>query len=282
MTTKLYPTVLITGCSSGIGEGLAIELNKQGYKVLATARNPSKLTSLNTLGIATYPLDVTNQDSINQLATQFEREEIKVDAIINNAGYASIGPMAELPIEDLEQQLSTNVVGIVRVTQAFSKTMLEQQQGLIINIGSVSGILTTPFSGAYCASKAAVHSITDAMRIELAPFNIKVVDVRPGAIQSNFGDNAMSGTEKNRARFTRYTDIFEKIMERANASQENPTSTEEFCKTLIKQCFTENPVSVQYIGNGSIAFPLLKRCLPTPLLDKILSKRFGLNLLKAK
>jgi short-subunit dehydrogenase len=282
MPSKLFQTVLITGCSSGIGEGLAKELNKQGYTVIATARNTDKLTSLKEQSIATYPLDVTQQSSVDQLLDTLEQDGIQVDAMINNAGYAAIGPMAELPLEDLEQQLDTNVVGLVRISQAFAKNMIERQHGLIVNIGSVSGILTTPFSGAYCASKAAVHSISDAMRMELAPFNIKVVDVRPGAIESSFGDNAMSGTEKNRQRFTYYTKIFEKIMERANASQDNPTPTEEFCKTLIKQCFTERPVEVQYIGNGSIAFPLLKRCLPTPLLDKILSKKFGLNLLGSR
>lgn len=280
MTSKLFQTVLITGCSSGIGENLAIELSRQGYRVLATARNTDKLTSLSEQGISTYALDVTNQASITQLAEQFQQDNIAIDAIINNAGYAAIGPVAELPIEDLEKQLATNVTGIVRVTQAFTQNMIDQKKGLIVNIGSVSGILTTPFSGAYCASKAAVHSLTDALRMELAPFNVKVVDVRPGAIQSSFGNNAMAGTEKNREQFKRYTQIFEKIMERANASQDNPTSTDEFCKTLIKQCFTDNPVSIQYIGNSSITLPFLKRWLPTPLLDKILSKKFGLHLLK--
>lgn len=280
MASKLFQTVLITGCSSGIGEKLAIELSRQGYRVLATARNQDKLKSLSEQGISTYALDVTDQASINQLADTFQQDAIHIDAIINNAGYAAIGPIAELPIEDLEQQLATNVTGIVRVTQAFAKPMIDQRKGLIINIGSVSGILTTPFSGAYCASKAAVHSLTDALRMELAPFDVKVVDVRPGAIQSSFGNNAMAGTEKNREQFKRYSQIFEKIMERANASQDNPTSTDEFCKTLIKQCFTENPVSIQYIGNGSITLPFLKRWLPTPLLDKVLAKKFGLNLLK--
>lgn len=277
MSLNRYQTVLITGCSSGIGESLAITLHQQGYRVIATARNADKLASLKNKDIECYSLDVTQADSIEALKQTFETKGIEINAIINNAGYAAIGPMVELPIEDLEKQLATNVTGIVRITQAFSNTMLEQKNGLIINIGSVSGILTTPFSGAYCASKAAVHSVSDAMRMELAPFNIKVVDVRPGAIQSDFGNNAMSGAEQNKEKFTLYSRIYDKIMERANASQDKPTSTGEFTETLIKQCFVEDPAPVQYIGNGSTAFPLLKRVLPTALLDKILSKKFGLN-----
>ena len=279
MSVKLYQTVLITGCSSGIGACLAQELHKQGHTVIATARNTQKLNHLEALGIITQALDVTDQSSVNTLASYLADKGLSIDAIINNAGYAAIGPMAELPIEDLEQQLATNVIGIVRVVQSFAKSMIQNKSGLIVNIGSVSGILTTPFSGAYCASKAAVHSVSDAMRMELAPFNVQVVDVRPGAIESDFGNNAMSGTEKNKAKFQLYTRIYDKIMERANASQGNPTPTTEFSKTLIKQCFVKNAVAVQYIGNGSITFPLMKRLLPTGLLDKILSKKFGLNTL---
>jgi short-subunit dehydrogenase len=279
MSYSLYHTVLITGCSSGIGEALAIALSKLHFQVIATARKVEQIHTLKIHGIKTFALDVTSTDSVNNLKQSLEDEKITIDAIINNAGYAAIGPMLELPMEDLEQQLSTNVSGLVRVTQAFSQHMLLQRNGLIINIGSVSGILTTPFSGAYCASKAAVHCISDAMRMELAPFNINVVDVRPGAIASNFGNNAQQGTHKNRTLFKLYEEIYEHIIARANASQDNPTPTDEFVEKLIHGCFVENPKPVIYIGHGSKAFPLMKRLLPTKLLDKILSKKFGLNLL---
>ncbi len=277
MINQTFKTVLITGCSSGIGECLAIELHKKGYEVIATARNKSKLAQLTKLGITTYSLDVTDQASINELHNNLANQNVSIQAIINNAGYAAMGPITELPMEDLEQQLSTNVTGIVRVVQAFSPEMIKNKNGMIINIGSVSGILTTPFSGAYCASKAAVHCLSDAMRMELSPFNIKVIDVRPGAIESSFGDNAMAGTEKNKQQFKLYESIYEQIVKRSNASQENPTSTNEFVNTLIKGCFTKKPAPVQYIGNGSTVFPLLKRLLPTQILDSVLAKKFGLN-----
>ncbi|GAA3911660.1 SDR family oxidoreductase [Litoribacillus peritrichatus] len=277
MTSHPYQTVLITGCSSGIGACLAKKLHEQGHNVLATARNKEKLSELQNTGISTFSLDVTSQQSIDELVQTLSDQNTEIQAIINNAGYAAMGPMAELPMEDLEKQLSTNVTGIVRVVQAFSKDMITKKAGLIVNIGSVSGILTTPFSGAYCASKAAVHCLTDAMRMELSPFNINVVDVRPGAIESSFGDNAAAGTEKNKQNFKLYQSIYQQIMKRANASQDNPTPTDEFCDKLIDGCFTNTPKPIQYIGNGSTAFPLMKRLLPTKLLDQILCKKFGLN-----
>ena len=110
--------------------------------------------------------------------------------LINNAGYALYGAITDIPTEELRHQFDTNVIAPVQVARAFLPFMLPQRRGRIVNIGSVSGVLTTPFAGAYCASKAAFHAVSDAMRLELAPFGIEVITIQPGAVTSNIGKPA--------------------------------------------------------------------------------------------
>ncbi len=188
-------TVLITGCSSGIGAAMAIECHKRDYKVYATARDLSKLEDLKTMGIHCLQLDVNNDSELEKVLSDLVRDGQTIDFLINNAGYGAMAPIAVLSPESLAAQLDTNVVSILRVSNAFIPSMIEQKSGCIINIGSVSGVLTTPFAGAYCASKAAVHSLSDAYRMELKPFGIQVLTVQPGAIESAFGDNTAAITE---------------------------------------------------------------------------------------
>ncbi len=109
--------------------------------------------------------------------------------LINNAGYGAMGPLLDGGTEAMQRQFETNVFSIVGVTQAFFPA-LRRSKGLVVNIGSVSGVLVTPFAGAYCASKAAVHALSDALRMELAPFGIRVMEVQPGAIDTSFAKNA--------------------------------------------------------------------------------------------
>ena len=183
-------TVLITGCSTGIGKALAESLHNKGYKVIASARSESKLAPLAELGIVNLPLDVTLAESIASAIQSIEQQGLNVDILINNAGYGAMGPLAEMPTEELEKQFATNVYGPVNMVRACLPMLRQSKQPLIVNIGSVSGILVTPFSGAYCATKAALHALSDALRMELAPFGIDVMTVMPGAIESEFGNSA--------------------------------------------------------------------------------------------
>jgi short-subunit dehydrogenase len=270
-------TVLITGCSSGIGAALAKECKMQGLHVIATARNPKNLSDLKALEIECLQLDVNSQEDINSLLEHLKNTSQAIDFIINNAGFGTMIPMADLNPEDLLAQFQTNVFSIVNLTNALIPSMVERRSGCIVNIGSVSGILTTPFAGAYCASKSALHSISEAYRMELAPFGIKVLIVQPGAIASAFGENASEVTEGLIHENSMYKQIETAIRKRANASQERPSSAESFASQLVKQMLKDNPPSVMRIGNGAKVLPLLPRLLPSRLLDKILSKPFQLN-----
>ncbi|MBO6275834.1 MAG: SDR family NAD(P)-dependent oxidoreductase, partial [Pseudomonas sp.] len=163
--------VLITGCSSGIGRALADAFKVAGHDVWACARKPGDVALLAAAGFAAVQLDVNDPQGLEQLAERLEQAGGGLDVLINNAGFGAMGPLLDGGVEGLQQQFETNVFSIVGVTRALFPA-LRRNKGLVVNIGSVSGVLVTPFAGAYCASKAAVHALSDALRMELAPFAI--------------------------------------------------------------------------------------------------------------
>lgn len=273
--TPSSKTVLITGCSTGIGRALAIEFHNRGLCVYASARNIDTLSDLAGLGMQTMTLDVNNPDDIKAAAEILEKERGGADILINNAGFIAIGPIAEIPIDRLRLQFETNVTSAVALAQAVLPPMVRKQSGCIVNIGSVSGILTTPFAGAYCASKSAIHSISDALRIELAPFNVKVITVQPGAISSNLGDTAKAGIPRNDTSI--YASIYEALEKRAMASQAAPTPVDEFAATVADGVLSPEPPAIIRTGKQSRILPLIRYFLPTGMRDRLLSKKFSLN-----
>ena len=187
-------TALITGCSSGIGAALALELHKQGLRVYATARRPETLAPLAQQGIATLALDVNDDASIEAAMAHIETEVGSLDMLVNNAGFSQVGPVIDLTREDLRAQYETNVIAPVVMCRAalplLRKAAGSAGEALVVNVGSIVGLFTTPFAGAYCSSKAAIHSLSDALRMELSPFGIRVVMIQPGGVRSAFGDHA--------------------------------------------------------------------------------------------
>jgi len=284
-------TVLITGCSSGIGRALCEKYLTKGFHVYASARNIRSLNDLDEhSNLTKLTLDVNSQSSIHNAIAHIKQDNNYLDVLINNAGYAAMGPLADMPLEDLRAQFETNVFAPMELTKACLPFLMakkelakkettknaKQHNAQVVNIGSVSGITTTPFSGAYCATKAALHSLSDAQRMELAPFGIDVITVQPGAIESKFGDNSLNNVLARITPQSLYAPLKEAIQARATASQDNPTPAAEFADTLVEQLLN-NPKAVIRIGNGSFGLPLLKRWLPVAILDKILSKKFNLT-----
>lgn len=275
--TDQKKVVLVTGCSTGIGRALAEEFLKKDFIVYATARKIKTLAELKVKGIFIKTLDITVEKNVADVVGQIISEQGRIDILVNNAGYAAIGPIAEMPMEELKQEFETNVLAQVNLIQRIVPHMQRQKSGLIVNIGSVSGILTTPFAGAYCATKSALHSISDALRMELAPFGIKVITVQPGAVKSNLGNRSDSDVGKHVSADSAYAPILDAIHQRAQTSQENPMSAEEFAAKLVKILNKKNPKIIIRLGKGGHFLPFLKRLLPESMLDKILSKKFKLN-----
>ncbi|MHC2147280.1 SDR family oxidoreductase [Pseudomonas sp. 210_17 TE3656] len=270
------PSVLITGCSSGIGLALAQAFNTAGYEVWATARKTEDVQRLAEAGFNARQLDVNDQAALAQLADELAQRGHGLDVLINNAGYGAMGPLLDGGVEAMQRQFETNVFALVGVTRALFPA-LRRSKGLVVNIGSVSGVLVTPFAGAYCASKAAVHALSDALRMELAPFGVRVMEVQPGAIASQFASNAGREAEQLIAEHSPWWPLREGIRARARASQDKPTPASDFAQGLLKAAQQPQPPALLRLGNGSRALPLLQAWLPQGLLQRVLKKRFGLD-----
>ena len=266
------PNVLITGCSSGIGRALADAFKATGYTVWASARRPEGVAALAAAGFNAVELDVNDSAALRRLAEQLG----ELDVLINNAGYGAMGPLLDGGTEAMQRQFETNVFSIVGVTQALFPA-LRRSQGLVVNIGSVSGVLVTPFAGAYCASKAAVHALSDALRMELAPFGVQVMEVQPGAIDTSFAKNAGAQAELLINEQSPWWPLREGIRARSQASQDNPTPAHRFAAQVLKGVQHPVPPRLLRAGNGSRALPLMAALLPKGLLERVLKKRFGLE-----
>ncbi len=270
------PSVLITGCSSGIGRALAEQFKAAGWRVWASARKTEDLAALEAAGFVAVPLEVNDGTSIEHLAARLSDEAGGLDVLINNAGYGAMGPLLDGGVEGIRRQFETNVFALVGITRALFP-LLRRSKGLVVNIGSVSGVLVTPFAGAYCASKAAVHALSDALRLELAPFGIGLMEVQPGAIASSFGANASLEAEQLIGEGSPWWPLRAGIRARAKASQDQPTPAEQFARQLLAAVQRPRRPRLLRLGNGSRALPLLATLIPKGLLEAVLKRRFGLN-----
>ncbi len=272
-------TILITGCSSGIGAAMARAFKARGHRVYATARRPESLDGLGAEGITTLQLDVNDDASITAAFSKVEAEAGQLDMLVNNAGFSQVGAVLDLTREDLRAQYETNVIAPVAVTRAalplLRKAVAVTGSADVVNVGSIVGLFTTPFAGAYCSSKAAIHALSDALRMELAPFGVRLIMVQPGGVKSSFGDHAEEALRL--ARDSPYKDMEANIQARAQAGQQNATPTDQFVGPVVDKLLCASPPSVIRGGRGSVQLVLLKRLLPGKLFDKMLSRRFGLT-----
>ena len=189
-------SVLITGCSTGIGRATAKRLVAGGRTVYATARRPETLPELEAAGCRTLALDVTDEASMQAAVDAVEGG---VGVLINNAGYSQSGALETLPMESVRRQFETNVFGLLRMCQLVLPGMRAAGAGTIVNVSSMGGRLTFPGGGAYHATKYAVEAMSDALRMEVGRFGIDVICVEPGLIRTEFGSTAASGVGRRRA-----------------------------------------------------------------------------------
>lgn len=185
--------VLLTGCSSGIGKAAAELLVARGHTVWATARRPETLSGLAAAGARTLALDVTDEESMRAAVAAVEAEHGSVGVLVNNAGYGTYGPVEEVPLDDVRKQFETNVFGLGRMCQLVLPGMRRVGHGRIVNISSMGGRLVFPTGGWYHAAKYAVEALSDALRVEVAPFGVDVVLVEPGLIRTEFESVASGG-----------------------------------------------------------------------------------------
>ena len=182
-------TVLITGCSSGVGRATAEAFLDDDWKVYATARNPA---DIETLGEREHcdvnTLDVTDREDADRVAERMVERDGRIDALVNNAGYGQHGPLEDVTDDMLHRQFDVNVYGPHRLARAVLPHMREARDGTIVNVSSVAGRIAAPGMGAYAGSKHAVEGMSDALRAEVEPFGVDVVVVQPGPVETSFRD----------------------------------------------------------------------------------------------
>lgn len=270
--------VLITGCGTGIGHALALAFHAKGRRVCATARRLDAMADLAAQGILTRTLDVTDAAAVGGLLAALDAEGFQVDTLVNNAGYGAMGPLLDVPQQEWQRQFEVNLFAPMALVRATAPGMVARRRGTVVNISSVSGVMATPFAGPYCASKAALNAASDALRMELAPFGIRVVTVQPGGIQSTFGNN--SAAQVSLAADSPYQPVRDGVLARANESQSDAMPAQLFAQRLVEQIDAADAPSLVRLGPKSTAMPLLKRLLPTRVLDGILMRRFRLDHLR--
>ena len=186
--------ILVTGCSSGIGRATAVEAARRGHRVYATARNRNDLAELEQPGgsLSTLALDVTDPASVRKAVGEVLARAGRIDALVNNAGYAQYGAVEEVSPEEWRAVFDVNFFGMLDVTRAVLPSMREAGGGTIVLMSSLGGRVSVPFASPYCASKHAIEAVADALRVETAPFGIRVVAIEPGAIDTRFAERARS------------------------------------------------------------------------------------------
>ncbi|MDQ3571536.1 MAG: SDR family NAD(P)-dependent oxidoreductase [Actinomycetota bacterium] len=193
---EVSKTVLVTGCSSGIGHETARHLVGRGWTVYATARRAESIADLAEAGCRPLELDVNDELSMQAAVAAVEEAEGAVGCLVNNAGYSQSGAVESVDPDALRRQFETNVFGLVRMCQLVLPGMRRQGSGRIVNISSMGGRLTFPGGGVYHASKHAVEAISDALRFEVRGFGVKVVCIEPGLIRTGFGDAAVGSLDE--------------------------------------------------------------------------------------
>ena len=212
---KNRSVALVTGANSGIGLACARALAQRGYRVYAGYRNPRKAGNLWNLSrsLPVFPLllDVDRTPSVNKAVSQVLRKEGKIDLLINNAGFVMAGFWEDLSDADIRAQFETNVFGVLRVCRAVLPSMRKQGSGRILNIGSVAAFAAVPGLGAYSATKFAVNSITEALRMETRPWGIEVAELNPGEIKTSVVQNARTGkrVKSPKSPYASFTKFFE-------------------------------------------------------------------------
>ncbi|KAM7261634.1 hypothetical protein ACFE04_020711 [Oxalis oulophora] len=265
--------VLITGCSEGgIGHALGREFAAKDCRVVATARSLKSMADLeHDPRFFLQELDVLSEESVKNVVTKVVDKFGKIDVLVNNAGVLCVAPLAEVPLSAVENSFNTNVFGTMRMVQAVVPHMVSRKQGKIVNIGSVTAMAPGPWAGVYTATKAAIHSLTDSLRLELRHFGINVINVVPGAVRSNIGNSATSAYNRM-PEWKLYKPFEAAIQERANFSQKTKsTPADVFAKNTVAIVLKKNPPAWFSSGHYSTIMAILYH-MPLFIKDFLMGK----------
>ena len=273
-STKLK-SVLITGCSSGIGLCLAHGLRSEGYRVFATARKSNDVAKLKVLGFEAFLLDLSSSSSINAAIKELYQKTDNLYALINNGAYGQAGALEDISRDTLEKQFQSNVFGWHELTNLILPRMRRENIGRVIYISSVLGFVAMPFRGPYVASKFAIEGLVNTLRLELSDTNIKFSLIQPGPIESKFRANAYLAYKENvDSKHSNYQAQYDLMIKRLD-SDKNAKYTlppEAVLKCALHALKSNSPKIHYRVTFPTKLFSFLGRILPSSLMDKILNQ----------
>src|SRR5690348_6863540 len=287
-------SVLITGCSSGIGQAAALALHEAGRTVVATARNPATLSGLAGRGLRTLALDVTDEASM-QAAVDAAGP---IGVLVNNAGYGLYGTVEQLPMTEIRRQFETNFFGLVRLTQLVLPGMRAAGGGRILNVSSMGGRATLPGGAFYHASKYAVEALSDGLRMEVAPFGIDVVLIEPGPVRTPWNDVAAgsvsastvsastvaasaAGSNGNGNGADPYAGFKDAVTAAFSTATDGPlarfsSSADDIAKVITRAVTARRPRTRYLINPVARTTVTLRRWLPDRAYDAVLRRQYHL------
>ena len=276
----MHKPVLVTGASSGIGEATAIHLAHKGFKVYAAARSMDKLKTLSGLGgggIEPLEMDVTDEGSIERGLGVIADAGETLFGVVNNAGVSVMGPIEQVPGNEWRRLYETNVFGVVNVIQAVLPQMRKAGAGRIVNIGSVAGRIVAPFFGVYGSSKHAIEGISDALRREVKPHGVKVSLIRPGFINTPFGEQEQESLLPYLGEgepYLRQIEIFKAWHAKGHPNAKPPIIVAE---KVYHALTAEHPHSRYTVPAKFIPYLMLRNLLPSAIVDRVFERTTGMN-----
>ncbi|KTD28043.1 MULTISPECIES: SDR family NAD(P)-dependent oxidoreductase [Legionella] len=269
-------TILITGCSTGIGHDAALSLSRRGHRVIATCRKEADVKKLIDLGLETIQMDMDDEQSIASAFTDvLAKTSGHLDVLINNAGYGQAGALEDISRQTLRDQFETNVFGLMDLTRLAIPVMRKQGQGRIINISSILGIISMPFRGAYNASKHAVEGLSDTLRLELRSSGIEVICIEPGPIASRFRDNAVDHSLKKIDKENSFfKQQYQKMLNGYREQKEESLftrGTDAVIAKLVHAIEAQKPKTKYPVTFPAHLFVVLKRILSVRMLDRFIA-----------
>ncbi len=237
-------TIFITGASTGLGKATALLFAAKGWKVIATMRTPEKETELaQQANITVLPLDVTNPEQI-KATTEKAIAMGDIDVVFNNAGYGLVGPLEGITDSQLTRQIDTNLLGVLRVTQAFIPHFRAKQSGLFITTTSIGGLVTFPLNSVYHATKWALEGWSESMAFELGAFGIGIKTVSPGGIATDFISRSL-----DMGRHEAYDDMVGKVFAAfTNPERAANYSTAEQIADVVYEAATDGKTQLRYVA----------------------------------
>lgn len=247
-------TIFITGASSGLGKATAKLFQSKGWNVIATMRNPENETELTQLdNISLLPLDVTDSGQIKSTVEKAISLH-DIDVVFNNAGYGLMGALEGLTDEKIVRQINTNLLGVLRITQAFIPYFREKKSGLFISTTSIGGFMGFPLHSIYHATKFALEGWSESMSFELSKFGIGIKTVAPGGISTDFAGRSLDFNTQ-----TEYSDIENKLLGVVEVMMKNASTAEQIAE-VVYEAATDNKNQVRYLA-GADAHMMYERRL---------------------